>query len=106
MVRVVAQVVRALLFTGGTATVKKVDGTWAVRGVAYAMKVAPVQGNPEMIVIRPQTDDFVFPAGRYALVLKALAYDFTVAGPLTDPAHCLERTEAVGEPVYSECRTP
>ena len=45
------------------------------------MKVAPVPDNPEMIVLRPDAD-LVFPAGRYALVLKGVAYDFTVDGPL------------------------
>jgi hypothetical protein len=103
MVRVVAQVMRALSFSGGKAKVTNVDGSWAVRNNSYEMKVAPVEGNPEMIVVRPQKDDFSFPAGRYALVLKNAAYDFTVNGDITDPAHCLERTDALDAPVYSEC---
>ena len=61
------------------------------------MRVAPVADNPEMIVIRPD-DNLALPAGRYALILKGVAYDFTVDGPLTDPAHCLERTEALNTP--------
>ena len=67
------------------------------------MKMAPVTDNPEMIVIRPDAD-LVFPAGRYALVLEGVAYDFTVDGPLTDPARCLEHTDAPNAPVYTECR--
>lgn len=105
-VRVIAQVMHALTFTGGKAVVSGVQDAWAVRNNSYAMRVAPVEGNPEMIVIRPQTADFVFPAGRYALAFKTLAYDFTVAGPITDPAHCLERTDALDNPIFSECRTP
>jgi len=53
--------------------------------------------------IRPDAD-IVFPAGRYALVLKGVAYDFIIDGPLTDPVHCLERTDALNAPVYAECR--
>lgn len=47
-----------------------------------------------------------FPAGRYSLVLKGQAFDFTVSGPITDPAHCLERTEAANGAYYSECQNP
>ena len=36
----------------------------------------------------------MLPAGRYALVIKGQAYDFTVAGPITDAAQCLERVDA------------
>jgi hypothetical protein len=70
------------------------------------MRVAPLGDNPEMIVIRSDPADFVFPAGRYALVLKGVGYDFTVDGPVTDLAHCLERTDALDFPVYTECRKP
>jgi len=103
-VRVVAQVMRALIFGSGKATMTNVDGSWAVRSNSYEMKVAPVEGNPEMIVIRPQNDGFLFPAGRYALALKNAAYDFTVSGAISDPAHCLERTDTLDTPIYSECR--
>lgn len=106
-VRVVAQVKRALTFdAAGKATVTKVDDSWVVRGNSYQMRVAPVPDNPEMILIRPEHAEFVFPAGRYALVLKNVAYDFTLDGPITDTAHCLERTDALNSPIYSECRNP
>jgi hypothetical protein len=106
-VRVVARVMRALTFTpDGKATLVNVNGAWAVRGNAYEMKVAPISGRPEMIIIRPANPDFIFPAGRYALVLKRSAYDFSVDGPITDVAQCLERTDALDVAVYSECRKP
>jgi hypothetical protein len=102
--RVVARVARVLTFNStGNAKVANVEESWVVRSSSYQMKVAPVADNPEMIVIRPDTD-LVFPAGRYALVLKGIAYDFTIDGPLTDLAHCLERTDALNTPVYTECR--
>ena len=103
-VRVVARVARALTFNSkGYAKVANVEESWVVRSSSYQMKVAPVPDNPEMIVVRPDAD-LVFPAGRYALVLKGVAYDFTIDGLLTDPAHCLERTDALNTPVYTECR--
>src|SRR5262249_39919058 len=79
--------------------------TWVVRSNAYQMRVAPVPENPEMVIIRPNPPDFIFPAGRYALVLKDTGYDFTIDGPTTDAAHCLERTDALASPIYNECRT-
>ncbi len=105
--RVIAQVVRALTFDPtGKPDVKKVDASWVVRSNAYQMNVAPIAENPEMIMIRPEPAEFIFPAGRYALVLKNVAYDFTLDGPTGDTAHCLERTDALGAPVYTECRSP
>ncbi len=107
VVRVVAQVMRASTFgRKEDATTSNVGVSWAVRGISYEMKVAPVDGNPAMIVIRPADNDFSFPAGRYALVLKAVAYDFSVDGPITDLAQCVERTDELNAPDYTQCRNP
>jgi hypothetical protein len=57
-----------------------------------------------MVVVRPQDPDFALPSGRYVLVFGGLAYDFTVDGPITDPAQCLESFEAVNGPIFTECR--
>jgi hypothetical protein len=104
-VRVIAQVVRALTFAAdGKATITNIDETWVVRSNSYEMKIAPVADNPEIVLIRPKEANIVLPAGRYALVLKNVAYDFTIDGSLTDAAHCLERSDALSSPVYSECR--
>ena len=103
--RVVARVARALTFNShGKPLTTKIDNSWVVRSNSYQMRVAPVADNPEMILIRPDPADLVLPAGRYALVLKGVAYDFTLDGPNTDSAHCLERTDALNSPVYSECQ--
>jgi hypothetical protein len=103
-IRVVAQVKRALTFgPAGNPSYTNVEQSWVVRSNSYDMSVTPVADNPSMVVIRPQHAEFVFPAGRYALVVKKEAYDFTVDGPVRDPAHCLERTDALGAAVYSEC---
>jgi hypothetical protein len=105
MVRIVARVARVLTFDkAGNAKTTDMTNSWVIRNTSYQMRVAPLGNNPEMIVVRPDPADFVFPAGRYALVLKDAGYDFTVDGTLTDMRHCLERTDALGAPIYSECR--
>jgi hypothetical protein len=104
-VRVVAQVMRALTFDSkGHAKTMDVEQSWVIRNHSYQMRVAPLGDNPEMIIIRSDPGDFAFPAGRYALVLRGVGYDFTVEGEVTDLAHCLERTDALNAPVYSQCR--
>jgi hypothetical protein len=79
---------------------------WTVRNVSYDMRVAPVAANPAMIVIRPTNPNFVFPPGRYALVLKGVPYDFAVDGLITDSQQCLERTEVGNETTYTQCQHP
>jgi len=107
LVRIVARVVRALTFDPrGKAKTIVIEGSWAVRSTAYAMRVFPMSDNSEMMVIEPEDSNFSFPPGRYALALKGGAYDFSVDGSITDTAQCLERTEALNAPVYTECRNP
>jgi hypothetical protein len=103
--RVVARVERALTFSsGGKAELSNLKEGWIVRGSSYRLKVSPVPESPEMIVLRSENPQSILPSGRYALVVKNIAYDFTIDGKNSDSAHCLERTEALGEPVYTECR--
>jgi len=103
-VRVIAQVMRALAFDRtGHAKSTNVEQSWVIRSNTYQMRVAPLGDNPEMVSIRSDPPDFAFPAGRYALILKGVGYDFTVDGPVTDNEHCLERTDALNAPIYSEC---
>jgi hypothetical protein len=102
-IRVVARVARAMTFNAGKATSTDVKSTWRIRSNSYEFDVAPVSENHEMITIRPETTDFVLPAGRYALVLNGLAYDFTIDGPITDRAQCIESVAALNGPVYTDC---
>jgi hypothetical protein len=104
-VRVVARVARALTFDSkGKPTSASVSGAWNIRNITYGFRIRPVLGNAEMLLIQPENAEFVLPAGRYVLVLKNQGYDFTVAGPMTDPSQCLERTEAANGTFYSECQ--
>lgn len=103
-IRVVAEVMREMKFAeAGPPKMIKINGEWAIRGKSYQFGVAPVNNHPEMVMVRPEDSKFSFPSGRYVLVLKDKGYDFNVAGQIIDPAHCLERTDAVGGIVYSEC---
>ena len=103
-VRVVARVARALTFDAkGKPSFSQVSGLWNIRGVSYEFRVRPLPGNSEMLLVQPEKD-FVLPPGRYVLVIKDQGYDFTVAGNVTDLAHCLERTDAANGAFYSECQ--
>jgi hypothetical protein len=105
-VRAIAKVMRPSMLGRKEEETDRVGDTWVIRGISYELKVAPVDGNSAMIVIRPADNDFSFPAGRYALVLKGAAYDFTVDGPITDSAQCVEYSEELNAPVYRQCRRP
>jgi hypothetical protein len=103
-VRIIARV-QQKLESDANGNEKRVDveGSWAIRSNAYEMAVAPVASNPAMIIIRPETPDFAFPPGRYALVLRNVGYDFAVAGAMTGLAQCLEQHGAAEMAIYSEC---
>ena len=106
-VRVIAKVIRGMTFESAAgASITKLDDQWAIRGTSYNLRVAPVKENSEMLLLRPENPDFVFPAGRYGLVLKGQAFDFSVAGPITEPVQCLEHVAAANGSFYSECRSP
>jgi len=106
-VRVIARIARAMTFNStGSASVTPAGDEWAIRGTAYELRVAPVTENSEMLMFRSEDPEFALPGGRYGLVLKGQAFDFTVAGAVTEPSHCLERTEAANGTFYSECRKP
>ena len=106
-VRVIAKIIRAMTFsTAGQASMEDVGDTWTIRNVSYEFRVAPLSKSSEMLMIRPENVDFVFPAGRYGLVIKGQAYDFTVAGLITEAAQCLEGVQASNGTFYSECRNP
>lgn len=103
-VRIVAKVMQATAFAGGKPKSMAIEDTWAVRGGAIDLRIAPVPTNSEMIVIRPADPNFTLSPGRYVLMFKNQAYDFSVAGTVSDTAQCLERADLQDRSVYSECR--
>lgn len=102
-VRIVAQVMQATTFAGGKPKAVPVEDTWAVRGGSIDFRIAPVAANKEMILIRPADPHFTLSPGRYVLMFRNQAYDFSVAGEISDTAHCLERSDLEDRSVYSEC---
>ena len=103
-VRIVAKVMQATAFVGGKPRPVTVEDTWAVRGGAIDLRIAPVAGNPEMIVVRPADPNFTLSPGRYVLMFRNQAYDFSVAGTVSETAQCLERADMPDGSVFSECR--
>jgi hypothetical protein len=103
-VRIVAKVMQATTFVGGKPKSMTIEDTWAVRGGAVDLRIAPVPANSEMIVIRAADPNFTLSPGRYVLMFKNQAYDFSVAGTVSDTAQCLERADLQDRSVYSECR--
>lgn len=102
-VRVVAKVTSAMSFGSGKPTVTTTEDTWVIRNVTISYRVAPVLDEAEMYEIRNE-ESFTLSPGRYALVIKGVAYDFSVAGPIIDPMQCLERIEAANGSFYSPCQ--
>jgi hypothetical protein len=106
-VRVIAKIKRGMGFDpAGKAITAAVEDTWTVRNVSYDFRVAPLSENPEMLLLRPENADFAFSPGRYGLILKGQAYDFTVAGEITEAAQCLERVAAANGTFYFQCKSP
>jgi hypothetical protein len=103
-VRIVAKVMQATAFAGGKPKAMAVEDTWAVRGGAIDLRIAPVPGNQEMVVVRAADPNFTLSPGRYVLMFKNQAYDFSVAGTVSDTAQCLERSDLQERSVFSECR--
>ena len=106
-VRVIAKISRALSFDkAGRASAEPVEDIWTIRNIYHDFRVAPLAENPEMLIARSDTADLALPAGRYGLVIKGQAYDFTIAGYVDDRSQCLERVESTNGSFYAECKTP
>jgi hypothetical protein len=104
-VRLVARIEREVTFNkDGKQVVTPVDDNWVMRNISVPYRTSPRKDNPEMYEVRSENPDAPLAPGRYALVLKGFAYDFTVAGSVTDPRQCLERLVATNGRFYSECK--
>lgn len=103
-VRVVAKIVREMSFDqAGKPVASKPDENWVIRNISIPYRAAPKKDEPDMYVVQSENPETALAPGRYALVLKGQAYDFSVAGTITDPKQCLERLAATNGQFYSEC---
>ncbi|WP_052536064.1 hypothetical protein [Bradyrhizobium sp. ORS 375] len=106
-VRLIARVRQATSFDpSGKPVVANEDETWVIRNISIPFRAAPLKDDPQMYEITPRDPDLQLTSGRYALVLKARAFEFSIAGTVTDKRHCLERLVAANGTFYSECPKP
>ena len=107
-IRIAARIARAMTVDPLGKAVMEPPPTesWLIREFGYDLRVSPVQENSEMMILRPEYEEFTFPPGRYELVLGGQAYDFGIAGIITDPAQCVEGVTTPRGPAFYECRTP
>lgn len=105
-VRVIARIAQAMKFDpAGKPVITKAEDTWVIRNISYPFRTAPLKGQPDMYEVLGDEDKPLAP-GRYALVLKDEAYDFSVAGEITDTRQCLESVAAANGAFYTECQKP
>jgi hypothetical protein len=107
LIRIAARVAHSMIFDSDgkpVVTIPPTD-TWLIRDQGYDLRVSPVRDSNEMVMLRPEDPEFSFPPGRYELMFAGQAYDFVVAGRVTDPAHCVEGVATPRGPVFYECKT-
>ena len=103
-VRVIAKIAQAMKFdAAGKPVITKAEDSWVIRNISYPFRTAPLKGQPDMYEVLGDDDKPLGP-GRYALVLKGEAYDFSVAGEITDTRQCLESLAAANGAFYTECQ--
>ena len=106
-VRVIAKVSRAMgVDATGKAAMVSAGDSWVIRSMSYPYKVGPIDDQSRMLLLQPEQDGFTLAPGRYIVVVKGMGYDFTVAGPITDPNQCVERINATNGAFYSPCPPP
>jgi hypothetical protein len=104
--RIAARVARSMDFdsSGKAVMTTPVTETWIVRDRGYTLRASPLGENAEMVMLRSEQPGFSFPSGRYELMLGRQAYDFVVAGEVTDPTHCVEGVATVRGSAFYECQ--
>jgi hypothetical protein len=91
-IRIAARLARLLTFdaSGKAVNAPPPEDRWVIRDTGFDFRVRPVRDNLEMVWVQPDETSAPLPAGRYVLMINATPYDFTVEGPVSAPAHCLE----------------
>lgn len=107
-VRVIARVLQATTFdaAGKPVVSPTSEETWVIRNISIPYRAAPLKEDPQMYEVQPRDPEATLSPGRYALVLKSQAYDFTVEGRAIDKRQCLQRLTAANGVFYSECEKP
>jgi hypothetical protein len=104
-VRMIAKISHAMKFDpSGRSVIERIDDTWVIRNISHPYRTAPYKGQPDMYEVVGDDPDKPLSPGRYALVLKEEAYDFSIAGEITDSRQCLEKIAAANGTFYAECQ--
>jgi hypothetical protein len=104
-VRIIAKVARE--YSAKVAGKKPADDAWVIRNISFPFRSSPVNDNSEMYELHSEDPALELPPGRYALVRKTQAYDFSVEGDVADdPRHCIERIVGSTGIFYSDCKSP
>jgi hypothetical protein len=103
-VRIIAKVARE--FSANVSGKKLADDAWVMRNITFPLRSSPVNDNSEMIELHSEDPALELTPGRYALVLKTQAYDFSVEGNVVDPRQCIERIVGSTGIFYSDCKNP
>jgi len=103
-VRIVAKVARE--FSATVSGKKLADDAWVMRNMSFPLRSSPVNDSPEMIELHSEDPALELTPGRYVLVLKNQAYDFSVEGNVVDPRQCIERIVGSTGIFYSDCKNP
>ena len=85
---------------------KPSEDAWVIRNISFPFRSSPVKDNPEMSELHSEDPALELTPGRYALLLKTQAYDFSVEGNAVDPSHCIERIVGATGVFYSGCKNP
>jgi hypothetical protein len=104
-VRIIAKIAQVMKFdAAGKPIISKAEDSWVIRNISYPYRTAPLKGQPDMYEVIGEDPDKTLEPGRYALILKGEAYDFSVAGQITDGRQCLESVAAANGAFYNECQ--
>jgi len=103
-VRIVAKVAREFSAAAAGKKLDDGDATWVIRNVAFPFRSAPMPDSPDMFEIHSEDPALELTPGRYALILKSQAYDFTIEGQPVDTRQCIERVVVTTGTLYADCK--
>lgn len=103
-VRIIAKVAREFSADAAGRKPDDSDPTWVIRNVSFPFRSSPIPDSPEMYELHGEDPALELTPGRYALILRGQAYDFTVPGEIVDPRHCIERVVLTSGTLYTDCK--
>jgi hypothetical protein len=103
-VRIVARIAREFSAEAAGRRLSDSEDTWVIRNVVFPFRTSPLPDTPEMYELHSEDPALELTPGRYALILKNQAYDFSVEGQATDSRQCMERVVTTTGTFYTDCK--